>query len=268
MTGLLELVRRHQLSSFFLLAFTLTWLAFIPWYASQGEGIPWFTFGPFVAALAIAATIGGWTAIKGILASIVHWRVGVIWYVVALGLPLAIQLIAIFLNSAFGSAAPAWGNVPPLSHILPMVALFAIFSGPLGEEPGWRGFAMPRLLARYSALTASLVLGFVWAAWHLPLAFVDDLTVSGSINVVVAASVFTWLYQNTRGSVLLAILMHMSHQNSVRYLSKVFNGPDQIQQQWVAVAIWAIVALAIVLIAGRSRFSPKGFGPEVTTSRT
>jgi len=83
------------------------------------------------------------------------------------------------------------------------VLLFAVFSGPLGEEPGWRGFALPRLLERYPALTASLILGVVWAAWHLPLLLVDDLTVYGTINAVLAAVVFTWVYQNTGGSVLI-----------------------------------------------------------------
>ena len=98
----------------------------------------------------------------------------------------------------------------------------------------------------------------LWAAWHLPLGLVGDLTVYGSINTVLAALVFTWLWQNTRGSVLLAILMHASHQNSVRYLGRVYEGGDQVQQQWIAVALWALVALAIVLVHGRQRFTLKG----------
>ena len=69
--------------------------------------------------------------------------------------------------------------------------------------------------------------------------------------------VFTWLWQNTRGSVLLAILMHASHQNSVRYLGRVYEGADQVQQQWISVALWALVALAIVAVHGRERFAPK-----------
>ena len=134
-----------------------------------------------------------------------------------------------------------------------MVLLFAVFSGPLGEEPGWRGFALPRLLSRYPALTASLILGVVWAAWHIPLLLVGDLTVYGTVNAVLAAIVFTWVYQNTGGSVLIPILMHMSHQNSVRYLGKVFAEPDHTQQQWIAVAIWALVVVAIIALAGTAQ---------------
>ena len=143
-----------------------------------------------------------------------------------------------------------------------MVLLFAVFSGPLGEEPGWRGFALPRLLSRYPALTASLILGVVWAAWHLPLLLVGDLTVYGTVNAVLAAIVFTWVYQNTGGSVLVPILMHMSHQNSVRYLGKVFVEPDHTQQQWIAVAIWA-------LVVGRDRRTsraPRSFGSRRDTA--
>ena len=95
------------------------------------------------------------------------------------------------------------------------------------------------------------------AAWHLPLGLVGELTIYGSIHAILAAVVFTWLWQNTRGSVLLAILMHASHQNSVRYISPVYEGADRIQQQWIAVALWALVALTIVAIHGRARFAPK-----------
>jgi uncharacterized protein len=257
MKSIANLLRRYQIAAFFMLAFALTCAAFIPWYAGNAEDIPWFTFGPFAAALILSALTGGWPAVKGLLAKIVHWRVGILWYLVALGLPLAIQLVAILLNPLFGSPAPAWSNIPPVLDVIPMVLLFAVFSGPLGEEPGWRGFALPRLLSRYPALTASLILGVVWAAWHIPLLLVGDLTVYGTVNAVLAAIVFTWVYQNTGGSVLIPILMHMSHQNSVRYLGKVFVEPDHTQQQWIAVAIWALVAVAIVALAGTARFGSR-----------
>ena len=197
------------------------------------------------------------TGVKQILAAIGRWKVAPVWYLVAIGLPLALQLVAVAINPLLGAAAPNWGAIPPLGEVAAWVAIFLVFSGPLGEEPGWRGFALPRMLERQGALAASLLLGVLWAAWHLPLGLVGDLTVYGSINAVLAAVVFTWLSQNTRGSVLLAILMHASHQNSVRYLGRVYEGADQVQQQWIAVTLWALVALAIVAIHGRERFAPK-----------
>jgi membrane protease YdiL (CAAX protease family) len=250
-------VSRHPLVSFFALAFALTWLLFLPWMASGGEGIPWFTFGPALAGFAIAAITDGWVGVRRVLAAIGRWRVAPIWYLVAIGLPLALQLAALLINPLFGAAPPNWSVVPPFGEIVAWVAIFLVFSGPLGEEPGWRGFALPKMLERQGALAASLLLGVLWAAWHLPLGLVGDLTVYGSIHAVLAAVVFTWLWQNTRGSVLLAILMHASHQNSVRYLGRVYEGADQVQEKWIGVALWALVALAIVAVHGRERFGPK-----------
>lgn len=254
MTSFLNLVRRHQLTAFFSLALALTWLAFIPFYLSNGDSIPWFTFGPMVAGFIVAARAGGWASVKAILASMVKWRVHPFWYLVAFGLPFGAQLASILINLQFGAATPAWGNIPAFSQILPIIALYAVFSGPLGEEPGWRGFATPRLLAGHSALAGSLILGVIWAIWHFPLGLVGDLSLYGTINVVLAAVVFTWLYQNT-GSVLLAILMHVTHQNSVRFLGKVFTGDDYVQQQWIGVAIWAAIAIAIVAFYGSESFA-------------
>lgn len=253
MSSLLTLVRRHQLTFFFSLALGLTWLAFIPFGLSNGESIPWFTFGPMASAIVVAALAGGWSAVKSILASTVKWRVHPLWYLVAFGLPFGAQLASILINPLFGAAAPAWGNIPAFSEMLPIIAIYAVFSGPLGEEPGWRGFATPRLLASHSALAGSLVLGVIWAVWHFPLGLVGDLSLYDTINVVVAGIVFTWLYQNT-GSVLLAILMHVTHQNSVRFLGKVFTGGDYTQQQWIGVAIWAVIAVTIVAYYGTESF--------------
>jgi membrane protease YdiL (CAAX protease family) len=253
---MVALISKRPLVSFFVLAFALTWLLFLPWMASEGDGIPWFTFGPALAGFAVAAVTEGWGGVKRILAAMGRWKVAPIWYLVAIGLPLLLQLASALINPLLGAPAPNWGAIPPLAEIVPWVALFLVFSGPLGEEPGWRGFALPRMLERQGALAASLTLGVLWAAWHLPLGLVGDLTIYGSVNAVLAAIVFTWLWQNTRGSVLLAILMHASHQNSVRYLSGVFEDADRVQQQWIAVALWAVVALAIVVVHGRQRFAP------------
>jgi uncharacterized protein len=251
------LLRNHPLTAFFTLALSVTWLAFVPYYNSYSageDGIPWFTFGPMVAGFAMAAVTGGFSQVKSLVAATFRWRVNPIWYVAAIGLPFATQLVSALLNPLFGSAAPAWGNIPPLAEILPMVALFTVFSGPLGEEIGWRGFALPKLLETHSAAVASLILGTVWAVWHLPLILVGDFTTHGSIMPVIAAFVFTWVSQNSKNSVLLAILMHASYQNSVRYLGKVFTDSDYVQQQWLGDGIWVLGIAAILLVYGTKSF--------------
>ncbi len=260
-SSVLELIRQHQLTAFFTLAMALTGLAFIPYYLSAGDSIPWFTFGPAIAALLVTWFAGGRQAIKSLLAPVIRWKVPPAWYAAAIGIPLAAQLVAILLNPLFGSPMPTWSNIPPLSEMLPKIALFAVFSGPLGEEIGWRGFALPRLLERHTAFTASLVLGSLWAIWHLPLVLVGDFSTYGAFMPVIAAFVFTWLFQNTRGSVLLAILMHVSHQNAVRYLGKVFVGDDYLRQQWIAVAIWLAIVAVILSLHGLQSFRQDKAGP-------
>jgi membrane protease YdiL (CAAX protease family) len=250
---LANLLRKYPLTSFFTLALAVTWLAFIPYYYST-DGIPWFTFGPMVAGFTMAAVTGGLKQVKSLLAATFRWKVNPIWYVAAIGLPFASQYFSVLLNPLFGSAAPAWGNIPPVMEIIPMVALLLVFSGPVGEEIGWRGFVLPRLLEKYSALSASLILGSVWAIWHLPLILVNDFTAHGALMPVIAAILFTWISQNAKGSVLLAILMHASYQNSVRYLGKVFTDGDHVQQQWLGNGIWLVMIAAILLVYGTKSF--------------
>lgn len=254
MSKLIGTVRDWPVVSFVVLAFAITWIAFIPFYRAGGEDIAWFTFGPFVSAVVISAIQGGWTKVRALLASIVKWRVPPVWYLVAIGMPVAVQVLAIWLNPLFGSAAPNWANVPAITAIAVMVALLLVFSGPLGEEPGWRGFALPAFLRERGALSASLVLGVIWAAWHLPLVLLNDYSISSAINVMAAAVVFTWLYQNSAGSVLPAIFMHASHPNSVRFLGRVFEGGDAIQHQWIGLVLWLEIAVAIVAIYGTDSF--------------
>jgi membrane protease YdiL (CAAX protease family) len=247
------LLRKYPITSFFTLTLGLTVIAFVPYYQST-DSIPWFTFAPMVAGFTMAAVIGGFGQVKSLLAATFRWKVNPLWYLVAIGLPFATQYLSVLLNPFFGSAAPAWGNIPPVMEIIPMVAILLVFSGPVGEEIGWRGFALPRLLEKYSALAASLILGSVWAIWHLPLILVGDFTAYGAFMPVIAAIVFTWVSQNTRGSVLLAILMHASYQNSVRYLGKVYTDYDHVQQQWLGVGIWLVVIAAILLVYGTTSF--------------
>ena len=254
MSMLVRMVRDWPVVSFVVLAFLITWVGFIPFYRAGGEDIAWFTFGPFLAAIVISAVLGGWPRVRALLASVVRWRVPPIWYLVAIGMPLALQLLALWLNPMFGSAPPNWANVPAVTEIAVMVALLMVFSGPLGEEPGWRGVALPLLLGKRGALNASVVLGLIWTAWPLPLVLLNDYSISSALNVMAAAVVFTWLYQNSAGSVLPAILMHTSHQNSVRFLGRVFEGGDAVQHQWVGLVLWLAFALGIVAAYGTSSF--------------
>jgi uncharacterized protein len=185
----------------------------------------------------------------------VQWRVRAGLYAIALGLPIALELATVALNVALGANSPAWDRMRSWSSILSMFAIYTVFSGPLGEELGWRGFALPRLLGRftnqrYAALAASLILGVIHAVWHLPLFAIGELDVPSLLGTIVGAILVTWLFQHTQGSVLLAVLFHAANQNSGRFLSPLFAGTDATQQHWLKLAVWAATAVVIVLVAG------------------
>lgn len=261
--------KRRPLSTFFGLTFALTWAAMVLWLQGGGETIPWFTFGPMLAALIVTALVGGTASLKALLRRQVQWQVGIGWYVVALGLPIALELATVALNVALGANPPAWDRMRSWSSILGMFVMYTVFSGPLGEELGWRGFALPRLLGRftnqrYAALAASLILGVIHAAWHLPLFAIGELDVPSPLGTIIGAILVTWLFQHTQGSVLLAVLFHAANQNSGRFLSPLFAGADATQQHWLKLAVWAAAAIVIVLVTGPARLART---PAVPTER-
>ena len=172
-------------------------------------------FGPLFAALAAARLEAGGAGVRALLARIAIWRLSPFWYVVALGVFAASYVAgsAVYRASG-GTEAGQWLYLPenPM-HVAAMVMM------PLVEEPGWRGFALPRLQARYGALRSSLILGVLWALWHTMMFIVqgtDAATFALSIaNIVVGTVIFSWIYNRTRGSLLLAILAHVGvHWNN------------------------------------------------------
>ena len=122
----------------------------------------------------------------------------------------------------------------------------------IGEELGWRGYALPRLQARYSGLAASLILGVLWAAWHLPNQFIPGLEFYGygfpafALYVVPMTVLFTWLATQTRGSLLLAWLFH----GAINTLIFVNSAIDIVQRWWWNAAVFGVVAVLVVLVLG------------------
>src|SRR5215212_753410 len=126
-------IKRHALVTFFALAYALSWSI---WLFEAHSILP---FGPLLAALLVLPFVGGWAGVKDFLSRIVQWRVGSRWYLLVLGLPVAVVAVAVGLNILLGATAPMWERVPPLSE-LPMMLLVIALLFDLGEEPAWRGF--------------------------------------------------------------------------------------------------------------------------------
>ena len=167
---------------YFVLAFALTWALWVP-AALEARGLisslpvpATFlgAFGPLVAAVLVTAQEGGRAGLRSLLGRVLRWRVAPVWYGVAILGPLALTLCAIALHVVLGGQPPSLGA---LIGFLPTLVVYVVYMMPtvaLGEEVGWRGYALPALQARYNALLASLILGVLWALWHLPVFFNPD----------------------------------------------------------------------------------------------
>jgi membrane protease YdiL (CAAX protease family) len=240
-------VSRHSLIVFFVLTAVLSWFLMI-WDPHSINA-----YGPLVSALVLLGIISGWSGVRDFLRRIVQWRVGVQWYVVVLGLPVVIAVATVALGRLLGAEIVPPQAMPPVGDTIATVLFILLYIG-LGEEPAWRGFALPRLMVGRTALAATLILGVFHASWHLPLAGVEydwQNVVPWFMLVMSGAVVFTWVYQNTRGTLLLPILQHTSVNVSAKYLFfPSFGEADILLAWWLLAGLWFVVAVTLVLVMG------------------
>jgi membrane protease YdiL (CAAX protease family) len=256
----MSVVRRYPLIVFFVLAYVFSWWPW-PLYAFGLSPTPIIAFGPFLAAILVLALTTGKGGVVTLLRRMVRWRVRPVWYAVALLLPVAISGGAALLNVVvLGASAPSPAELGAWSGLVPTFFLLLLVPGIGGawEEPGWRGYALPKLQGGHSALLASLILGVVWAFWHLPLMVIGQIHLSDPVYIVAWTVVFTWVFNNTNGSVLIAMLMHNMHNViSGGYFSAMFSGADWVRQGWLLVALWCAVAAIVVVVNGPEHLSRK-----------
>jgi uncharacterized protein len=252
-------VRRHPLVVFFVLAYALSWW---PWilYAFDLSPLPIVGFGPFLAAIVVLAVTRGKAGVMALLRRMVRWRVSPVWYAVALLLPIAITVAATVLNVLFGAQAPSSAELSGWSGLVAgfFVLLLVPGFGGAWEEPGWRGYALPRLQVGRSALLASLILGLLWAFWHLPLMVVGEVNWSDIVLVIAASVVFAWVFNSASGSVLIAMVMHaMNNTISGSFFGPMFSGADSVRESWLLAALWVAVAIVVVVATGPEHLSRK-----------
>jgi len=256
-----SLIRRHPLISFFVLAYALAWWIWILYAFGITFLGPIFALGPFLAAIIVTALTGGKAGLKALLIRMVRWRVGLGWYAVALLLPVAVYLFAVSLNILFGARASTAEQFGSWYLIFPLFAYSLLFplSGAFGEELGWRGYALPRVQTRLWALSAALVIGVIQTAWHLPLFMIDRSTspvplIVGYMGLGILA---TWVFNNTRGSVLMTMLLHASFNTNAGFFGQMFAGADLVRMGWLLAAGWCVAAIVVVVMAGPNHLSRK-----------
>lgn len=218
-------MRKYPLTWFYILAFGISWLGMISAVLGSRGITPFdnpyfqilsifYAIGPALAALIVSQVAYGKTGVRDLNEGLIRWRVGLIWYVVAVLSPVVLFTVAQVVTKLLGL---------PVTIPVPQVNLSPYFIFGLGvnflattcEEIGWRGFALPRLQKRYDALLATLIVGILWGLWHLPLVFLvgnsmSEFPLLWFISIVTDAFIYTWIYNSTKGSILLVALFHGS----------------------------------------------------------
>lgn len=246
-------MRKQPVFAFYNLAFIITWLFWIP-QALYSHGL--FPFnspilyvlggaGPLAAALMVARALYGKKDGEEVFKPLFHWPVGIIWYLVAIFGGVVIMLASMGLRGELGLG---------IKRLTPSMALLASFLtyliAAIPEEIAWRGFALPRLQSRYSAFTSSLIIGALWALWHLPLLFIKGSTMATYsiipylIEVMADSVIYAWLYNSSGGSAPVVIIFH-AIINTV--------GPNAGTVQTVLVLLLAAIIVAVFGPAHLSR---------------
>jgi len=222
-------IKQNSTTLYFVLTYFLSWSVMIP-VALSARGIleqqvnpAWYylaSFGPMASALLVTGLADGWPGIRRLLGGLARWRVGSGYVFFSLGAPVVFFVIAMLIQLAISGNLPDWRLLGEVDYLPKTGLLGAIvvwfFTYGLGEEVGWRGFALPHLQKKYSARSAALILGGLWAAWHLPAFFFRDtymeMGVLGFpmllISVTCASVILAWLYNSTKGSLLMVVLFH------------------------------------------------------------
>jgi len=209
-----------------------------------------FILGPFLGGVLVTGFADGRGGLKTFFSRIVRWRVGIQWYAVALLLPLVLRLAAFGLNIVSGAKVATNIQWPSVSDLFLESFVFSIIIA-IGEEPGFRGFALPRLLVGRPALAASLILGVLHTIWHLPLLIAGEESLLIIPIILSGAILNTWLFNHTRGSVLMAMFLHASVDLWVGIFNPLFSGADaQTQYVWLVV-VYAAMAVLLPILTGK-----------------
>lgn len=268
-------ITRRQILLFFLLTFAISWAIWIPATISKlnGEntvlapeglvgGIARWT--PGLVAILLSFLGFGKIGIGKLFQAIKIWRAGLFWYIFVLLFQVGIFYLGKALDTMLGYS---YEVISPLVSVYgsqavfmaPIVILFA-FPGAFAEELGWRGYALPKLQNNLNALLSSIVVGIFWGAWHIPLLiYFGNLEAKdfagyllAVVNFIPVAILYTWIYNNTKGSLLLITFFHIGQQLSNNLLGTLPTYSDDILM-WII----AVVIIGIEGVGSLSRRLPK-----------
>jgi uncharacterized protein len=277
-------MRRSPLVAFFVIAFSITWFcqilglllaqrnalslinednllhffALLSLRLAPGEASAYLVYtlgaGPLVAALLVTWATGGRGGIEELWGRIKKWRVEPRWYLIVFLLPVALALISLTAGVLVGGLRPSsYSPLLPLAYFIPFFLYMLVFTG-LAEEPGWRGFALPHLQSRYSAVKSSWILGVLWGVWHFPSIIYYNLATGvptlallpiliGLVLGIVGWTIVNTCVYNSTESVFLMIVLHGWYGTVNSYM--VLSSQNALAQTLSGILPWA---LAIILL--------------------
>ncbi|MEZ4672554.1 MAG: CPBP family intramembrane glutamic endopeptidase [Anaerolineae bacterium] len=240
-----EIVKRYPVVAFFGLTYIFLILGWVVFNAQ-------ISFGPLLAALIVVPIISGRQGLKDWAAQIVRWRVGVRWYAAAILLPLLTTGTGALLTVLLGASATPI-QLSALPELIPE-AIFVLLVVGLGEEPGFRGFAIPQLQKRFSAITATLILAALGIVWHIPLIITGDSSWTIVPVIVAGYFIFTWLFNNTNGSVLIAMLFHTAQAIfGPQIFGTMFSGADLVTYTLLMSLVYGVMVV-VIFVTARNRY--------------
>jgi uncharacterized protein len=259
-----------QLILFFTVTYTISWAVWLPAvWSGQSSRLLLIagSFGPTLAALLLTAWGEGGAGLRRLLRRLLIWRVAPFWYLFSFFSTAIVVGLALSVERLLG------GEVPPIDapqpwYLLIIIFLYVLFFSVAGEELGWRGYALPKLQQRYSALYASLLIGLLWSLWHLPLFwmpgdFHQEIPISlFLLQSTALAILYTWLYNNSHGSLLLVHLFHTASNITLGVLPILPSATGgNLRPLWIAVALLWCVAGAVVALYGPGKLAGRAKAP-------
>ena len=236
----MSFVRQHRVLAFFVLAYALSWWA-VPFNS-------FFAPGALIAAIVVVALTEGVAGLKALGARVVRWRVGLRWYVVALGVPLLVHAATILAQRGVGADSFTTHQFTPWSGFALALGMNVVLGGPLSEEPSFRGFAQARLQDRRTPVAATALMAVGVTLWHLPLFFLSSFGLRPIEAVATVAVTFwyAWLFDHAGGSALITLIAHAA-EGSVSGAALWTSGADDARQVWLYTAVWCLVVLGLLV---------------------